>query len=97
MIECKTCAGNTFSFSKFTQYDRLKKYMGLQGIIAGVVIYYYDLKKVLFVPIQTAVQMKADGKKSINGKDMGEYNHIEFDSIPLRTFMKTDYRKILDL
>lgn len=93
LIECKTCKDNTFAFSKFTQYERLRSFKGIFGLIAGVVIYYYNVKKVIFVPIGVAEKLKNNGAKSIRYDSEGV---IELGSVPLRTFMKTNYEGVYE-
>lgn len=98
LLECKAHAGASLPFSNITQYDRLLKLAGLQGVRSGVILYLYDKSKVYYIPIKTIEQMKKDGKKSVGLKAVEEgYKIIEIPSIKLRTFMKSDYNIMRDL
>lgn len=92
LIECKTIKGNTFPISNLTQLDNLVSFE-LDDVIVGVVIWFYEKDKVIFVPINEIAQMKKDGLKSVNIKMLDEDNYkiINVPSVKLRTFMKSDY------
>ena len=96
-LECKSHAGNTFPFDKLTQYDKLKEKVGIKGVRAGVILWLYDHDTVLYCPISTITQMKADGKKSINIKDIDKYNIKVVPSVKKRTFMTSDYTLLTEL
>lgn len=98
-LECKSHDGNTFPFQNLTQYDKLKDKVGLKGVRAGVVIWFKDHDKVLYVPISTITKMKEDNKKSVNVlKSIQEgYAIIEVPSVKKRVFMDSDYTVLLNL
>ena len=53
-IECKTIKGNTFPISNLTQLDKLKEKIGIKGIRAGVIIWFYEHEnKIIYVPAKT--------------------------------------------
>ena len=92
-LECKTHKGSTLPFQNITQYEKLTAKVGIPGVRAGVIIWFYEYDKIWYVPISTITKMKQDGKKSINVRkdiELG-YNIIEIPSIKKRTFMVGDY------
>jgi penicillin-binding protein-related factor A (putative recombinase) len=98
-LECKSVQGNTFPLSKLTQYDKLKEKVGIPGVRAGVIIWFYDHYKVVYVPISTITKLKNDNKKSINIKMLDEnlYYLIDIPSKKLRIFLDSDYSVLLNL
>ena len=97
-IEAKSIRGNTFPFSNLSQYSQLTKKVGIPGVRVGVVIWFIDHARVLYVPISTITQMKKDGKKSVNIKTvLDEYNVYELPSVKKRIFCDTDYSILLTL
>ena len=99
MIETKSHKGNTFPFSAFRQYDKLKKYAGIDGVKVGVVLWLYDHDWVGFIPIRTFIKLEEDGKKSFNVKyvESGEYESYTLPSVKKRIYMETDYSFLVDL
>jgi hypothetical protein len=97
-IENKTHKSSSFPFTNLTQYDKMKMKVGIKGVRAGVVLWLYEKDKVLYVPISTVTQMKADGKKSVGLRSIKEgYNIIEIPSKKLRVYMDSDYSCLRDL
>lgn len=98
-LECKSKVGNTFPLINLTQYDKLKLKVGIHGIRAGVIIWFIDHDKVVYVPISTITKLKEDDKKSINIKMLEEklYNIVEIPSIKKRVFLDSDYSCLLNL
>lgn len=98
-IECKSILGNTFPLANLKQYDKLIKKIGIKGVIVGVVLWFRDHDKVIFVPIDTVTQIKNEGKKSIHVKMIGDPNYkiIDIPSIKKRTFLDSDYTVLLNM
>ena len=98
LLECKSHEGNTFPFSAFRQYDKMLEYKNIDGLHAGVVLWMINHDKVIWVPIKTFEKIKLEDKKSFNIKmvDDPEYECLVLPSKKLRTFMETDYSKLLD-
>ena len=40
LLETKTIQGNTFPFSNLSQYDKLLSYSIVDGLVAGVILWY---------------------------------------------------------
>lgn len=98
LLECKTKKGNTFPFQNLTQYSKLVNYEDYENIKSGVILWFYEHDRVVYVSIKTIHKMIDDGKKSINilkSKDEG-YDIIDIPSIKKRTFMDSDYSILID-
>lgn len=76
-LECKSCHGNTLSihsndpkkrYGAITnnQWEGLLEQSKVRGVVAGVVIWFIDHDKTIFVPIQDLAEMRANGHKSFN-------------------------------
>ena len=52
-LECKSIKGNTFPFSNLKQYEKLCDKIGVKGVRAGAVIWFYEKDAVLYAPIST--------------------------------------------
>lgn len=88
--EVKSIKRNTFPLKNLTQYDKLITKKDIFGVISGVVIWYYDHDKVVFVPIDTVEQIKNEDKKSIHiQKDF--YRMIDIPSVKKKVYMDSDY------
>lgn len=93
LIECKSKEGNTFPFVNLTQYDKLIEKSGIKGVRSGIVIWFIDHDKVIYVPVKTIKQMKDDGLKSLNITKINNlgYRYFEIPSIKKRVFLDSDY------
>ena len=98
-IEAKTILGNTFPLTNFTQFDKLMSIPNEKGIHRGVMIWFQDWQRVLYVPVLTIDRMKKDGKKSVNIRKIDEegYDYVNIPSVPKRVFLDSDYSVLLDL
>ncbi len=98
-LECKSHLGNTWNFSYFTQYDKLKTKVGIKGVRAGVVLWMLDHDKVVYLPVSSVTKMIEDGKKSFNVKMLEDksYNIYEIPSVKKRVFLDSDYSILADL
>lgn len=94
-LECKTHKGTTFPFSALRQYDDLKGRadLGIHGVRAGAVIFFYDLDRVVYLPISTVTELMKDGKKSFNVTkvDKETYPFYDIPSKKKRVYMDSDY------
>ena len=99
LLEAKTHKGNTFPLINLTQYDKLKEYVGTPGIRVGVIIWFQDHDKVIYIPIASVTKMKLNKKKSINIKTLYDENYrfIEIPSVKKRVFMDSDYSVLATL
>ena len=98
-LECKSHLSNTWNFSYFTQYEKLKTKVGIKGVRAGVVLWMIDHDKVVYLPVSSVTKMMEDGKKSFNIKMLEDksYNIIEIPSVKKRVFLDSDYSILANL
>lgn len=99
LLELKSIQGNTFPFTNLKQYDKLIQYIGKKGIVCGVIIWYVDHSKVVFVSASELKRIKEDGNKSINIKmlDGNLYDLLEIPSKKKKVFLDSDYSVLLNL
>ena len=91
-IECKSVHGNTFPFSNITdrQYYGLLDKSQIKGVFAGVIVWWIDKDRTLYIPIQTIKSMKECGGKSIASTINCEVGIIEIPFEKKRVFCKYD-------
>lgn len=99
LLEAKSISGNTFPITTFTQFSRLIQYDNIPGLRRGVVIWYTEKDRVIYVPISSIDKMLKDGKKSINIRtiDNDGYEFIEIPSVKKRVYMDSDYSVLCNL
>jgi hypothetical protein len=71
-MECKSCYGNTLPFSNITdnQWNGLLVKSKIDGVIAGVMLWFIDHDETVFIPIEVLQASKDAGNKSVNVKDL---------------------------
>ena len=99
LLEAKSIQGNTFPLSNLTQFETLNSYDNIPGLKRGVVIWFRDWKRVIYVPISTIKTMKKDLKKSINIRTISTdgYNYVEIPTEVKRVYPKSDYSVLSNL
>lgn len=99
LLEAKSITGNTFPLTNLTQFEMLNTFENISGLRRGVVIWFRDHKRVLYVPISTIKKMKEDNKKSVNIRTIENenYNYIELPTETKRVYPKSDYSVLLNL
>ena len=99
-IECKSVHKNTMSIyspnpkKKYgnitnTQWEGLLEKSKIQGVRAGVLIWFIDRDVTKFVPIQTLVMLRAEEFKSVK-YDMNFYPYVDLVGIKKRVFFDYD-------
>lgn len=96
-LECKAHKGASLPLSNITQYDNLKKKVGIKGVRSGVVLWLYEKDKVFYIPTSTVTKLKENGEKSVGIRHLKDYRIIEVPSIKKRVFMDSDYSILLTL
>ena len=69
LFECKAIHGNTLNFKSHirkNQWDKLLEYSFLPGVNAGIICWFIDLEKTLFIDIQYLDLLKSKQAKSFN-------------------------------
>ena len=96
-IECKTTYGNTFPLSRLTQANDLFNKHQINGVEAGVIIWWVDKDITKFIPISYIEYLKICNKKSIRYDDEN-IDIIEIQGKKKRVFFDYCMSKfILDL
>lgn len=76
LLECKSHKGNTFPLKNLTQFDKMMLYKDITNIEPYVIIWYIDHKTVIAVRIDDVDNIRKNGYKSINIKDIHNHNNI---------------------
>ena len=91
-IECKSVHGNTLPFSNITetQWNGLLEKSKIEGVFAGVICWWTQKDKTVFIPIQTLELMKTVGMKSVRYDAIddcdGDTDMIEIEGKKKRVF-----------
>lgn len=69
-FECKSVHGNTFPFRNLTdtQYKGLLEKSQIEGVFAGVIVWWIDKDVTAFIPIQLIAELRNGRHKSVNVK-----------------------------
>lgn len=69
-FECKSVNRGTFPFSNITdtQWNGLLQKSQIEGVFAGIIVWFIKDEVTCFIPIQLLVELKNGGHKSINVK-----------------------------
>lgn len=76
-IECKAVSGNTLNFGHHisqNQWEGLYERSKVEGVIAGVIVWFTDHGITGFVDIRVMHEMQSQGLKSFNVKDFSAYH-----------------------
>jgi penicillin-binding protein-related factor A (putative recombinase) len=98
-LECKTSAGNTWNFSNLSsnQLESMLEKSSITGILAGVVLVFYDKDLTIFVDIREIKRLINSGCKSINTNKLNEVSHIVVRGQKKRTYFEYDGANLLML
>ena len=102
-FECKSVHGNTLPLSNITetQWNGLLEKSQIEGVFAGVICWWLDKDKTVFIPIQTLELMKTIGMKSVRYDAIddcdGDTDMIEIKGKKKRVFFEYDMEKFLDV
>lgn len=97
LLECKSHSGASLPFTVVSQYDRLKRYVGLQGIRVGVIAWLYEKDKCLYVPIKTITSLIEKNQKSVGIRNIDKEDLLVIPSEKKRVFMDSDYSILKEL
>lgn len=77
-VECKSHKGNTLPFSciREEQIKGMSEKTQIDGVLAGVILWFIDHDLTVWIPIQEVVDWQGRGAKSINIKDLDHLKHI---------------------
>lgn len=93
MLEMKTTAGNILPFANISrgQIDGMKKAIQVLGVIAGILVWYYDKNVTRFIPIQVILEQIAANKKSIR-YDFSDSRIIEISGLKRKVYYEYDWK-----
>lgn len=101
-IECKAFSGNTLNFAagiSANQWAGMEEKSKIKGTMAGILAWFIDYDRTVFVPIQTLVKRKNVFKaKSLNIKDLktGKVEYIEMEGEKKRVFFNYNMEKFME-
>ncbi len=98
-FECKSINRGAFPFSNITdtQWNGLLQKSQIEGVFAGIIVWYIDKDATFFIPIQILNQDKSIGHKSMSCKSCYEYPSIvEITGKKKRVFYDYDMEKFLN-
>lgn len=101
-FECKSVHGNRLPFSNITetQWNGLVNKATIEGVFAGVICWWIDKDKTVFIPIQELVAMRIVGMKSVRYDAIddcdGDTTMIEIKGKKKRVFFDYDMEEFLN-
>lgn len=97
-VECKSHKGNTLPFSciREEQIKGMSEKAKIEGVKAGIIIWFIDHDLTYWVPIEEVVCWRDMGNKSINIKDIYKFNYIEITGKKKRIYFDYDMNKFLE-
>ena len=106
LFELKAIHGSTLNFKahiRENQWQELLEYSKITGVNAGIICWYIDFDKTIFIPIQSLQILKEENFKSFNCrnansnlyKDLG-VESFEINGDKKRVFFEYDLEKFLE-
>ena len=96
-FECKSVHGNTLPFRNIsaTQWNGLLEKSFIEGVTAGIICWWVDKDRTLFLPIQTLQKLLNSGNVSYR-YDWDSYDVVEIKGKKKRVFFDYDMEAFLD-
>ena len=96
-FECKSVHGNTLPFRNIsaTQWNGLLEKSFIEGVTAGIICWWIDKDRTLFIPIQTLQKLLNSGNVSYR-YDWDSYDVVEIKGKKKRVFFEYDMEAFLD-
>jgi len=96
-FECKSVHGNTLPFRNIsaTQWNGLLEKSFIEGVYAGVICWWIDKDRTLFIPIQTLQKLLNSGNVSYR-YDWNSYDVVELKGKKKRVFFDYDMESFLN-
>lgn len=96
-FECKSVHGNTLPFRNIsaTQWNGLLEKSFIEGVTAGIICWWVDRDRTLFIPIQTLQKLLNSGNVSYR-YDWDSYDVVEIAGKKKRVFFDYDMEKFLN-
>ena len=98
LLEIKTHKGASLPLNNITQYQKMRKYINVNKVRVGVILWLVEKDIILYIPISTIEKLYNDNKKSVGLKALNDgYNIKIIPSVKKRVFMDSDYSILMDL
>ena len=96
-FECKSVHGNTLPFRNIsaTQWNGLLEKSFIEGVTAGIICWWIDKDRTLFIPIQTLQKLLNSGNVSYR-YDWYSYDVVEITGKKKRVFFDYDMEEFLN-
>ena len=96
-FECKSVHGNTLPFRNIsaTQWKGLLEKSFIEGVFAGIICWFIDKDRTLFIPIQTLQKLLNSGNVSYR-YDWDSYDVVEIKGKKKRVFFDYDMEEFLN-
>lgn len=96
-FECKSVHGNTLPFRNIsaTQWNGLLEKSFIEGVTAGIICWWIDKDRTLFIPIQTLQKLLNGGNVSYR-YDWDSYDVVEIKGKKKRVFFDYDMEEFLN-
>lgn len=105
-LECKSIRGNTLSiFSNNTknkygtitnnQWEGLLNKSKIQGVFAGVIVWFIEHDTTVYVPIQELERIRNSGAKSLNVRHLDDVKHYILPAQKKRVLFDYDVKSLL--
>lgn len=93
-IECKATNKQSLPFSNISEYqwEQLLKMSKVSGVVAGILCWFVNYDKTLFIPIQFLETLKQNSAKSIR-YDVEDFAIIEIHGKKKRVFWDYDFNE----
>ena len=98
-LECKTTSDNTLPMKNISEGQLTGMYEKslIPGIVAGVIIWFYDKGITVFIEVEEIHRLIASGYKSVNVKDLSGIKHILLKGNKKRIFYDYDGEYFMDM
>lgn len=99
LFELKAIHGNTLNFKSHIRENQLYKlteYSKINGVAAGIIVWFVDRDETLFIPIQYINELIDNNKKSFNINNYDVTKVIEIQGIKKRIFFNYDLDTFLN-
>ena len=99
-IECKAVRGNTLNFKDGIskgQWEGMEEKSLIRGVTAGVLVWFIEHDKTVFVNIIDLLAHRLEGKKSLNIKEIikEDIKYIELEGRKKRVFFEYNMEKFM--
>lgn len=106
-IECKCCYGNTLSIHSNSpkkkygaisnnQWEGLLDKSKIEGVTAGIIVWFIEHDRTIFIPIQELECKRNKGYCSVNIKELDTWSHAKLYGQKKRVFFDYDMKSFLD-